>query len=254
MVKIMGTIWILIGIISTGYAKQCYEWYCRENTEEMFIQAERKFLVDMENWKHKQQADSTNECEYHLSSIAYWFAQIESWLGKWIVATLYNNWFSIKRWSGKYSYIWIDEYWYSKTSNFLKYPDPFLSALEFMHLYKYWYLCKLWIKSVWIYKMWTFVDDHITKRYHTSLISTINKFEKKYFSDWQSPDDHVDTSVLAILNEKLNISNIKILTWESLNSNSTWNSNTYIHEIKNQIFDTVKNAIEYISTLNPQNT
>lgn len=252
----------LIGVTMISgicYGQDCNNEYCWDNKESMFIQAEIKFIEDMDNGLHKHLNEEKNKCPYHLSSIAYWFAQIESWLWKWKVAQLYNNWFSIKKWSWKYSYIWEDKFWYSKTSKYLNYPNPFLSVLEFMHIYKYGYLCKLSKNSVGIYKMWTYVDDHNTNRYYTNLINSIEKFEKQYFWNWEKLNNYSNKSFLEKLNilkfnNKEEIFSTEFITYTDHNWNlviiekeNNWYE--YIYAIKDKIFLTFKSAIEYIDTI-----
>lgn len=164
----------------------CTQWLCWNNVQEMFLQAEISFRKDIDTNKQKHILTPANKCKYHLSSIAYWFAVVESWLWKGKLAKKRNNRFSVKKWSWKYTYKWIKNRWKTKKTGYLHYPNPYYATLDFMYLYKYWYSCKLWIKSVSWYKLWRFDNSANTKRYHKALLWTINYFENKYFWKWEN--------------------------------------------------------------------
>lgn len=185
--------WIVFNLIilqNLQVFAKCSHGYCRNTNEEMFIQNELKFIEDMYAGKHAPQKEAkNNKCPFHISSIAYWFAVVESstWKSKFAQET--NNWHSVKKWSWKYRYNWKQEYWITPWTNYLKYPDPFLSTLDLMYLYKYWYRCKLWYEQVVRYKMWAHIDDHNSQRYYKNLMASIRRYEKKYF--WKkSIDDY----------------------------------------------------------------
>lgn len=61
---------VLITFISFTSA-ECFDKYCWNNSDEMFIAAEQQFIQDLENGLHDHEPTKSNLCEYHLSSIAY---------------------------------------------------------------------------------------------------------------------------------------------------------------------------------------
>lgn len=156
----------------------------------MLIAAEQEFRQNMDDGKHEYDLKQENMCPYHLSSIAYWFAVVESWLWWSNVAHKTNNRFSMKIGSGKYQYVRQDERGKMKYGKYMKYPSPFLSTVDFMYLFKYAYYCKLSMVNISMYKLWTVKNDANTQRYYNSLIGSIKYFEKKYFGDWKTLDDY----------------------------------------------------------------
>jgi len=72
----------------------------------------------------------------------------------------------------------------------MKYPNPILSAVDFMYLFKYAYYCKLSMVNISMYKVWSKAWDANTQRYYNNLLSSVKYFEKKYFGDWQTLDDY----------------------------------------------------------------
>lgn len=180
-------LWILF--IKLPVLAECYQGYCRSSNEEMFLQTELKFISDMYQWKHAPWKESkANKCEYHISSIAYWFSVVECSVWKSKMADETNNRHSVKKWTWKYRYNWKEEFWYLEWSNYLKYPNPFLSTLDYMYLYKYGYLCDLSYEKVVKYKMWAHIDDENSRRYYRNLIASIQKYERKYFSNKEIDD------------------------------------------------------------------
>lgn len=218
---------------------QCFDWLCWESNEELFVQSELKFIKDMYNGNHAPQKESReNDCPYHISSIAYWFAVIESWVWKWKMAQDTNNWYSVKKWSGKYRYNRKEEYGYLPASKYLIYENVMQSTLDFMYLIKYWYNCKLSRPNVYRYKMWAYVDDENSARYYRNLISSIENFEKKYFWNWQKITDYQKAS--SDLYKSDIIENIFTWSTEILNTASklTNNSKIQIQKIVSKLQDT----------------
>lgn len=193
----MKTIYIFIAIISVYLLNivfgECYQDYCWEDDNMMLIAAEKEFRKQMEQWEHDHDLKKSNLCQYHLSSIAYWFAIVESSMWDSKVSDKTNNRFSMRQWSGKYQYQRQSERGKLKWSRYMKYPTPFLSAMDFMYLYKYAYYCKLSMVNISMYKVWNKKWDANTQRYYNSLLSSIKYFEKKFFWNGQTLDDY-DTS------------------------------------------------------------
>lgn len=194
IILVVTFLWLFFG---TTFWKECVENICRTDKESMLIAAEMKFIQDQNKWIHKFKFSDDNKCKYHISSIAYWYGMIESWLWSSKLSKQTNNIFSIKRWSWKYQYIWKKHFWMLQKSKYLKYPNKILSVLDFMYTYKYWYSCGMWPLTVNVYKTWKTSWDKNSKRYYDNLISSINYFEKKYY--W--PDNKYK-KVVQVLEKK----------------------------------------------------
>lgn len=170
--------WVMIG----DEFSWCFEKFCWQNRETFFISVEQKFKEDLKAWLHNQKITEKNKCdEFHISSIAYWFASVEHGNGYSYLAQKTNNITSLKQSSFGNQYIWEKEY--GKFKNYLVYPNKFLAVLDFMHVYKYWFSCYLWQRRVLHYKLWKWesVENPAFKRYYKNLTKYVAYFENKHF-------------------------------------------------------------------------
>jgi len=169
-ILILVLLWSLF--TSFSFWKECWQDICWNSPEEMFVKVEETFNADAAKGLHWEYAKDKITCDNNLSSIAYGFAKSETNLWKkWIWDTT-NNWFGIKRWSGKFQIKWQKSMWMD-SQNHLKYPSAFLSAYDFMYLIKYSYKCSLSQNTLFTYVWW---ENHWYIKNINLFVSYYQKF------------------------------------------------------------------------------
>lgn len=170
--KVILILFLLFGFSSFTFWKDCWQDICWNSPEEMFVKVEEQFNSDAAKWLHGEYSKDKITCDNNLSSIAYGFAKSETNLGrKWIWDDT-NNWYWIKRWSGKFQVKW-QKYMWMDSQNHLKYPSPFLSTYDFMFLIKYSYKCSLSQNTLFTYVGW---ENHGYIKNINLFVSYFQKF------------------------------------------------------------------------------
>ena len=170
-------------IMSWDEYSWCYASYCWSSRDEFFRKAEEKFIDDMHNNLHEKSDTESNRCkQYHISSIAYWFASVEHGNGDSNIANITNNITSLRESGNGYQYMRREDY--GKYKWYLSYPNKFEALVDFMYLYKYGYGCYLGEKWVANYKegKWAETNTSNFQRYYHNLMWYIDDFESRNYT------------------------------------------------------------------------
>lgn len=122
-----------------------------------------------------QDNHSGDNCKHSLPAIAYAFAKKETslwtaWVGKSV-----NNWFSMKKGSGKYWPIYFEQGEQKTNPSWYRvYDNSSYSIYDFMDLIVRWYKCDLSKKNLSRYLWWD------ASAYHNQ----IHRFIKEYENLW----------------------------------------------------------------------